>query len=579
MKPLQKMIKVKKNRINHPPFFQRFFSKISLQARLLLLVLTLLIVSINTVGFVSYSKSKETTMTIIENRLEREVNTMYEIAQNLMSIYIGDEKKFLNKFNQSIKKQDSELIQDGLTGDFFLFTENDVAPFQISSQSNITFSKDVITKVINKEDGVMHQKINGTDYTLAFKRIQELQGIYLLAVPTKYYLSTINELAKFTLIAVAVSVIVSTLLFIPLVRSLTNPLIKLRAVMREVRNGDIHKHIDITTSTPEITSLMKSFNQMMEQMRAMITEIKATTIKLEETGNELKESSDSSLHFNEQLTEAINVVKYGAELTATSSDQSISTFKSMKDQIRTVLQNMDIIFESASDMNVSAGKGEKSVSEIIDTMNTFETEFIGMTETIRGVKEHSLSIANVVGLIQNIAEQTKLLALNATIEAARAGEAGKGFAVVANEVRKLAEQSTNATEEITGSIYSMEEIAVKASKDFDQLLQNINSHLVVASDSRKSFDDLMSEIKKVNSKLTNMKSELQTLSVSLPKMEDSAESFSSVSQETLASAEQMLAASEEHLEQMNHTHQIGLKLTQLSQSLSQITKNYQMDED
>jgi methyl-accepting chemotaxis protein len=542
-----------------------------------MLVLVLLIASISVVGFTSYVKAKETTMDIIEDRLQREVNTTGEIAENLMFAYLGDEEEFIERFNKVVlTNQSSELIQDGLSAEFFLVNENKSTPYLINKNTKISFSDRLITEIAEKENGVIHKNIKGKDYTLSFKNVQELKGQFLIAVPTENYLKTTSELAAFTAWMVLISALITTIFLVLVIRSLTKPLAVFRNTMREVREGDLSKNIHVKTTIPEINSLIKSFNQMMTQMRMMVVNIDSATSDLSKTGVQLKEATDDVIVHNIQLVDAIKTVKVGAEQTASSSEESIHVFGQMKDELKVVFQDMEYLFSSATDMNQSAYRGEKSVSQMIETMNSFEKEFEKMTKTIRGVKEHSLSIANVVAIIQTIAEQTKLLALNATIEAARAGEAGNGFAVVANEVKKLAEQSSKATEDITKSIVFMEQISVQASKEFENMLGNIHSHLLVASQSRTSFDELMSEIDIVNVKLSGMKEHIQQLNGSLPVMEQSAESFASVSQETLASAEQMLAASEEQIAHMNRTHEIGLKLNALSSELSKTTKEYKV---
>ncbi|TDL82282.1 methyl-accepting chemotaxis protein [Peribacillus frigoritolerans] len=556
---------------------QPLLSKINLQSRLLILVLTLLISSITAVGYTSYVKSKKTTMDIIEDRLQREVNTTGEIAGNLMIAYLGEEEEFLKRFDKVVlTNQASELIQDGLSADFFLINENKANPFSVSENSKIAFTSKLIADITEKDNGIFHQEINGIDYTLSFKQVQELKGQFLIAVPTESYMNTARELASFTAWMVLLSGLITTAVLIVVIRSLTKPLAVLRNTMKEVREGDLTKNIHIETSMPEINSLMKSFNQMMTQMRMMVGNIDKTTGDLTKTGEQLREATDDVIVHNSQLVEAIKIVRAGAVQIASSSDHSIHAFGKMRDELRVVFQDMEFLFSSAADMNQSAYRGEKNISQMIQTMNSFEQEFEKMTNTIRGVKEHSVSIANVVMIIQTIAEQTKLLALNAAIEAARAGEAGNGFAVVAGEVKKLAEQSSKATEDITKSILSMENISSRASKEFEHMLANIHSHLDVAAQSRVSFDELMSEINIVNRRLSGMKKQIQHLNATLPIMERSAESFASVSQETLASAEQMLAASEEQIAQMNKTHQIGQKITDLSRNLSSAAKEYKV---
>ncbi|WP_036688932.1 methyl-accepting chemotaxis protein [Paucisalibacillus globulus] len=548
---------------------------ISLRKRLLLIFITLLAISVIAVGISSYTIARNTTMEAIEKRLLSEVDLTSDLASNLKFTYVSDEAYFWQQLEISVRSQKEKLDNDGIISDYFYITEDDVVPFKISKETLIEIPDSLVSSIQEKGHGTIHQPINGEDYTLSFVKMDEVNGTYVVMVQTSSYMGSIHQMAYIMIGIIVISLLTATIAVLIFVRGITNPLSALREKMKQIRSGDLKDDtLTVQTNIPEISSLVKSYQAMVTHMRSLLHQINDTTNHLEQTGSELQQSSEGTLASSQDLIVAIQAVKNGAEQTASSSEGSSESFKSMKEKIEQMIASMGTIFTNANDMDSSAKHGEKNISELISTMNTFNQDFEHLTSTVHHVQSYSNSISQLVGLIQGIADQTKLLSLNASIEAARAGDAGKGFAVVANEVGMLAEQSSSAAEQITESISNMDKITNTATQEFEQMLTKTKTTLTKSNEAKITIDELMKEVFEVNTELQSVQGELKELEQLLPPLERETIGFLSISQETLASAEEMLASSESQMKQMEHTHEVGLKLTKLSNSLAESTKQY-----
>ncbi|MBA9028776.1 methyl-accepting chemotaxis protein [Peribacillus huizhouensis] len=550
-----------------------FHENWSLKTKLLLFIIFILIFTSGIISYMSYVKSKDATMTAVEQRLEREVMLFYQMAQNLMYLHVGDEQNFNKKIDGFIKSQNADMSQDGLHSDYFLIKGKETIPFSVSEKTAIKIPDSLQTEILKKGNGILHKDIDGITYTFAFQHIQEVKGAFVIALPQQVYLTKIHEMAFSILTVTIACVLITALLVIVLVNQLTRPLENLRGLMKEAREGNFDISLkNIPRSSSEVTSLVKSFESLLLTVKNMLQNISSTTHQLHTTGAKLQTSSNIVLVRNQELINEIETVKTAADETAVSSELSMVAFDKMKTDIYQTFQEMQHIFDISKTMEASSLSGTNHMDQLVRELGLFQREFKNITQTMNTLKTHSVSVTSIVSLIQTVAEQTKLLALNATIEAARAGDAGKGFSVVATEVRKLANESFKAAEEIATTMGQMEEITSQTHREFEDIHQIVNKNVQVASKSKDSIDLWSLHVDEVNVKLRFIESILKNLQGSLPEVEQSSERYVALSQQTSASAEQMLSSFQEQLNQYKETYEIGKVLNDLSGKLGEQTE-------
>ncbi len=273
-------------------------------------------------------------------------------------------------------------------------------------------------------------------------------------------------------------------------RSITRPIKQAVVAANQLAAGDLSATIEVN-STDETGQLLAAMKNMNEQLTRIITEV--------------RNSADSLASASEDVSSTAQTINQAAAKQSASVEQTSASIEQMNASVAQNAENAKVTGDMASQAAKDAAEGGQAVGETVKAMQ---------------------SIAEHIGIIDDIAYQTNLLALNAAIEAARAGEHGKGFAVVAAEVRKLAERSQVAAQEIGQLASSSVNTAEKAGKLLETMVPSISKTSDLVQEIAASSEEQATGVKQVNGAIGQISHLMQQNTAASEKLAATAEEMS-----------------------------------------------------
>ncbi|MFK7759677.1 MAG: CHASE3 domain-containing protein [Phycisphaerales bacterium] len=344
-----------------------------------------------------------------------------------------------------------------------------------------------------------------------------------------------NQKAAFARMAViggtCIALFIGSVLAWIIARSITKPVMNLVSTFKQIASGDLTSENINTTSKDEIGQLSNAADTMKDSLFKLVSEVKSTAGEVASSATELFATS-------EQLSAGMDM----------QSDKTIQVASAVEEMSMTVLEvarKSSEATDTAGAAGDQANEGGEIVRETVEAINTIADVVNESASAISELGKRSEEIGEVISVINDIADQTNLLALNAAIEAARAGEHGRGFAVVADEVRKLAERTTIATQQVSISINGIQEETSNAVKRMEVGTESVNVGVQLAGRSGESLNEIVNGADEVSSMISSIAAASEQQSTASKIIAENVEEISEITRESsIASKETSAAASQ-----------------------------------
>lgn len=374
----------------------------------------------------------------------------------------------------------------------------------------------------------------------------EVIGIIAVAVPTAPYIKIATSSAMQTIvISLVLALLIILLVSFIIQRMLIKPINRLRDNATEL--ADLNLNVDLyeAKGTDEIAELSAAFRHMKEQLTETMQNVARNANEIAHSSVALAESSQQTNETASQIASTMNEIASGV---TNQSEQAERIAGMMRDTIVEVegnLGNVEQSLKNAQESTVIAHEGEQSISKAIAHLGTVTETVSYATDSIQKLGMRSEEIGGIITVITAISEQTNLLALNAAIEAARAGEHGKGFAVVAAEVRKLAEQSTGAAQQITDLITDIQAETSVTVRTMESNLTAVEEQVVIINQGGEALKLIVEKVSVTEASVVHIKDAFNAVNSNSLTVQDAIQNISAIIEESAAATEQIAASSEE----------------------------------
>ena len=358
--------------------------------------------------------------------------------------------------------------------------------------------------------------------------------------------------------------------------SITRDLREMRDVAIKISRGDLTQDLSPLEKyfEDEITDLRAAIRVMVQRLALMVKEVTGSSVEVHESAQTLSATAEEMNASTEEIAAAIDGISKGAETQATQVEKMVTTIRQMASSLESMAEKSRESAKISTEAGYTAQAGSKHTESAVNKLNQVFDTVSRASGTVTGFSERSKEIGEIVDIITGVAQQTTLLALNATIEAARAGDYGRGFAVVAEEVRKLAENTGQFAEKISGIVGRLQnetEQVLLSMKDVGGVLDEGQE---IVQTMGGALEDIVKIVMETTSGAQEVSQITEAQSKAAAELTRAMDEIAKVAEDNAASTEEVSAATEEQTASMEELAAAAQDLTALSDKLSKLSEEF-----
>ena len=386
-----------------------------------------------------------------------------------------------------------------------------------------------------------------------------------------------RSIMLFPLIRIGAITLVITFFAVYLVATiLTRSIKNVSNGLEALAQGDLNAPISerAAQQKDEAGMLARSAIRLKNSLTEIVNHMNESAAALSETAGSLSSMTDNTASVSESLASAMSDISEGISSEASSTQsitEEMNQIKSMADNSLKSTQNFKAFMDEIQD---SSNKGQALVHNLDANADVTMQEIETIVKQTESTHQASLEIGTAAEFISSIATETNLLALNASIEAARAGEQGKGFAVVAEQIKNLAEQSSNSVKTIDANIKNLLSESDKTVASMQRVQSVINDQNHDIKETYQLFISLNENITKAAAEVNSISDYLSKLTLADKKVAAEVENLSASAQESAASTEEVTASSEELSSTAETLADHAGRLSDLSETIKELLSQF-----
>ena len=438
-----------------------------------------------------------------------------QISDNSIKGFVLEDGSQVLSGDSDIKFTDTDFYQEALTGE------------------NLQGSKEV--------------SYEGADYLFTYSRIEGTNMLVCAMVPQKEIMAGAQAILRYTLIAVAICAVIAIVVGSVLASGISKAIRKVNRVLKKTSDGDLTGQISMKRKD-EFNVLSSSITNMIGSMKDLILKMTNVSGHVSDSAVQVGTNSEVLLEVTKDITEAVDYINSGISQQAQDTESCLEQMNGLAERINVVHENTDEISEIAQEAQGAIENGMVIVANLGEKVQgtTEVTETI--IREIRELNKESIAINSIIGTINEIAEQTNLLSLNASIEAARAGEAGRGFAVVSEEIRKLAEQSGNAGNQIGEIINHIQERLAATIETAGLAGESVAFQTEALNNTVDVFKNISQQVSKLAEDVEKITQSVGGIEQAKEDTMNAIESISTTSNQTESASEELARSTEKQLQ-------------------------------